>query len=403
MFQLFILLFSTLVFAESSIQFDEFSCTPARGKGSRTCEFHICKGPQGYALGRTLPYNDKKKGFSLFPIKIQGPNSTIEKARVALSKDGGKFEKMPQALLPATATLMPPEIQDDFLTYKMLSTKSYYVERDFHAQTHCDDKELNSMIAKMDKAREEVRQKLQDRDYVKVVDTVQGANVLSRMELRSQVPVDYCEVGKNTYASKEAQKLIEENKFKEPTGKVLSEKEAQALFDEVKKMEDLPWDYTADGCYARAQITAERLEKKGIAVGKAFFLGDDLWPEGKQRTEMDGWTYHVAPFVYVKGQDGKTRKMILDPSSQNKPMESYEFAKKLSADKKTQVIESRWAGGTDMTGIPAIQMIYTNTQTYLPTQVQASDAQANHEEATKTNEALKQELQKRNQWRKSPL
>lgn len=403
MLQLFILLFPMFVYAESSIQFDEFSCKQARGRGKNTCDFYVCKGPQGYALGRVLPYNKNLTGFSLFPVKTSDGKSTIEKARLAVLTADNKLEKKPLALMPSTATIMPDDIQDDFLTYKMLSTKSHYLDRDMHAQINCDDSDLKRMFTDIDKARDQVRKKLQGQDYVKVVDAVEGINVLSRMEMRSQVSADYCEVGKNTYASKEAQKLLAENQFKEPAGKVLSEKEAQALFDEVKNMKDLPWDFTADGCYARAQITAERLEKKGIAVGKAFFLGDDLWPQNKPRNELDGWTYHATAFVYVKGRDGKIRKMILDPASSSKPVESYEFAKNLSADKNIQVIESRWAGGTDMTGVPAVQMIYTNTQTYLPTQIQASDAKKNHEQATKTNEALIKELQNQNQWRKNQL
>lgn len=403
MLQLLVFLFPMLVYAESSLQFEEFSCKQARGKGSRTCDFYLCQGPEGYALGRAMNFNPTTKGFSIFPVKVQGSGSTIEKARMARVLEGGKLQHLPSAFLPSSATVMPPEIQDDFLTYKSLSTKSVYMERDLLAQTHCDDKDLNAMISKIDKARDQVRKKLQNQDYVKVVDSIQGVNVISRMELRSQVSADYCQIGKNTYATQEAQKLLAGNDFKEPTGKVLSEKEAQVLFDEVKNMKDLPWDYTADGCYARAQITAERLEKKGIAVGKAFYLGNDLWPEGAPRTEMDGWSYHVAPFVYVKGQDGKTRKMIMDPSSSQKPVESYEFAKKISPNKNTQVIESRWAGGTDMTGLPAIQMIYTNTQTYLPTQIKPSSPQKNHEDATEVNESLRQELQKQNQWRKDSL
>lgn len=404
MLRIIIFLFPLLAVADNSVSFDGFNCKPAQPKKGKVCKLFICQGPNGYGIGRTQVGQNKAEDFLLFPVNTQSSTPYIERFRLGVIKEDRQVElKKMVSLLEVPPTIFPNDIKDDFLTYKFLSSKGYYLERDADNLINCDDSGLNKIIADMDNVRNALREKIKNHDYVKVIDVAGGLNVVSRLAPRSRLSSDYCDMGNNTYATKEALKLIEGTEYKEPKGKILSEKEAQKIFNELKDMKDLPWAYTPDGCFARAQIAAERLESKGIAVGKVFYFGDDLWPANLPKGLFDQWSYHVAPFVYVKGNDGKIRRMVLDPASQTAPVESYKFGKSLSRDKDIQVLTTRWAGGADMTGLPVIQMIYTNLDTYLPDKIQATDRATNHKHAQENNERSVKDLEEKKQKRLMPL
>ncbi|MFS4459620.1 protein-glutamine glutaminase family protein [Bdellovibrio sp. HCB2-146] len=398
---------ATAVHAEN-LRVGDFDCARAQAKKDKVCEYYVCQGPHGFALGNKILGNTPKGKSKepdrvlLFPVNTQNKNSYFERWIYGTINKDGSITRLPtkQDYLP---TVLPDEAKDDFFSYQVLSRKGFTKNRDQEIEEKCDDTELLKTISAIEKHKKVISDSLVNRDYVKVVDAVGDMNLASRMIPRDAIPAEYCNIGGSTFASPEAVERLEKTQFKEPKGKILSEKEAQEAFDEIKAMKDLPWEFTWDGCFARAQTSAERLEAKGIAVGKAWFFGDDIWPNNMEKKQNDGWGYHVAPFVYVKGSDGKIRKMVLDPASQKGPVESFEFAKKLTTRKDAQIITTRWAGGPSQVGLPSIQMIFTNLDHYNPTEAYPSDRAKNHERAEQDNASYMKSLKELEQKKQRDL
>ena len=84
---------------------------------------------------------------------------------------------------------------------------------------------------------------------------------------------------------------------------VLSPVEAQQLFQAFRQDNRIPWNYTTDGCYARASAMVQLAEHEQITMGKVFAYGK----------LSHNWQYHVATVVYVNGNESKNL-MVFDPS-----------------------------------------------------------------------------------------
>ncbi|MDA9793392.1 protein-glutamine glutaminase family protein [Bacteriovoracaceae bacterium] len=96
---------------------------------------------------------------------------------------------------------------------------------------------------------------------------------------------------------------------------VFSKEELQALFNEMMAEGDISYMYPEDGCFTRAHQFALKLLKRGYFAGKVFVTGilqakTDMTKEGY----IDWGAYHVAPFVMVRGEDGKLERYVLDPA-----------------------------------------------------------------------------------------
>jgi hypothetical protein len=104
------------------------------------------------------------------------------------------------------------------------------------------------------------------------------------------------------------------NAFVQVTGKIITLPEAQQFLDEILLMEDLPYNYTSNGCFTRAHIIANYLHKKGAQTGKVWLKGNLIDPYSK--TE---WTYHVAATLQVKIRDSSV-SYVIDPSPINKKL-----------------------------------------------------------------------------------
>lgn len=100
---------------------------------------------------------------------------------------------------------------------------------------------------------------------------------------------------------------------------------ANQLFKKATNMKDIAWKYKPDGCYARAHLMARRFEAEGVRVDKVWIKGD-LYVPGTQIR----WNFHVAPIVYVKNEQGKIQKMVIDPSLFDKPVTVEEWDNKMS-------------------------------------------------------------------------
>jgi hypothetical protein len=105
----------------------------------------------------------------------------------------------------------------------------------------------------------------------------------------------------------------------------LSEAEANALFQRLAAIKDIPFEYKNDGCFARAHAMCRIMQEQGVTSGKiwSFAVDKALAVPGTGIT----WGYHVAPIVSVMGSDGVARTMVFDPSLGSKPMQFGEWAK----------------------------------------------------------------------------
>jgi hypothetical protein len=105
---------------------------------------------------------------------------------------------------------------------------------------------------------------------------------------------------------------------------------ANQVFSVLAAQPDIAFKFPVDGCYARAHLMAQRMQKMGLAPGKAWTFATDpadpLWvntpnhPDGKVE-----WGYHVAPTLPVKGDDGVVRDMVMDPSMFDHPVTVQEW------------------------------------------------------------------------------
>ena len=79
----------------------------------------------------------------------------------------------------------------------------------------------------------------------------------------------------------------------------------------------LPYEYSPDGCYARAtymqmELFAANVPSRVVFIRTAFDVAQQTWADNAPLLEpgmtKDKWVYHVAPVIKVDGQE-----MVLDP------------------------------------------------------------------------------------------
>ena len=131
----------------------------------------------------------------------------------------------------------------------------------------------------------------------------------------------------NQKAAKNLNKLKKNLYPENNTKKTISMSRATELFNKAVKMEDIPWEYTQEGCFARAHLMARRFEAEGVQVDKVWLKGALYLADSDPVVE---WSFHVAPIVYVKDEKGKVQKMVIDPSIFSKPVTVEEWDRKIS-------------------------------------------------------------------------
>jgi hypothetical protein len=109
----------------------------------------------------------------------------------------------------------------------------------------------------------------------------------------------------------------------------LTAAQAQALFDEMAGQTHIPFNWPADGCFARAHEMRRLMAEKGIEAHK-------YWNHASpgKHLEVTGtsigtvlWGWHVAPAVMVQGPHGP-QPMMIDPSLFPGPVTPQEWAAK---------------------------------------------------------------------------
>lgn len=113
-------------------------------------------------------------------------------------------------------------------------------------------------------------------------------------------------------------------------GMIPTASQLQAEFDKLAANKDVPFEYIYDGCYARAHIMCDTMNKDNINNGKIFCMLEN--PYGKDKLTAENkymqakWWYHVAPLVWAV--DDKTKQVVpfvMDPSMAKSPMKAEEW------------------------------------------------------------------------------
>lgn len=114
-------------------------------------------------------------------------------------------------------------------------------------------------------------------------------------------------------------------------GSVPTQAELQKEFDKLAARKDIPFEYIKDGCYARAHLMCDDMNKDGINNSKMFVMVEDS-SDANSRLEADNqymhasWWYHVAPVVFAV--DDKTQQVapfIMDPSMAKTPLKAEDW------------------------------------------------------------------------------
>ena len=103
-------------------------------------------------------------------------------------------------------------------------------------------------------------------------------------------------------------------------GGALSPDQAQWLYDYLASQGDIPFEYATEGCFARADRMAARIDALGIDVRKQFVYSTNesgllSVPIANYPGGGVTWGYHVAPIVNVSSAvNGQIAPMVMDPS-----------------------------------------------------------------------------------------
>jgi peptidoglycan hydrolase-like protein with peptidoglycan-binding domain len=103
------------------------------------------------------------------------------------------------------------------------------------------------------------------------------------------------------------------------------EKKNPELTTDLAGLDEIPFGYIPDGCYARAHIMDEILGSHGVDNAKIFAAGSLHAGDGnKYFPQGTDWAWHVAPLVVVN-DGGKYDLRVIDPSIDQHPLTPEEW------------------------------------------------------------------------------
>jgi hypothetical protein len=146
-----------------------------------------------------------------------------------------------------------------------------------------------------------------------------------------------------------------------PVNKYLSVKEVQDLFKKAKLMNDIPFGYKYDGCYARAHVMARRFEALGVPVEKAWIKGNLSVPG----TDIQ-WNYHVAPVINVKDENGNLVKYVIDPSLNDKAVPLDTWVNTMSHDVKGEVVKTPYPFPDNIAAFQRTAVAISSSDVFVP-------------------------------------
>ncbi len=107
-----------------------------------------------------------------------------------------------------------------------------------------------------------------------------------------------------------------------PWTETISHAKAIEVHAWMARQKDIAFKFPVDGCYARAQLMIERMQKNEFKVRRIWAVanGEPLYARTKNHPRgYVTWAYHVAPVLRVRTGEGGQRWYVIDPSLLDKP------------------------------------------------------------------------------------
>jgi hypothetical protein len=105
--------------------------------------------------------------------------------------------------------------------------------------------------------------------------------------------------------------------------RVLTMAQAESAFAMMAAHRDIAFTYPIDGCYSRAHLMVIRLQRLGYQPSKVWAFGHGEQLHARTAHDPRGfinWSWHVAPTLPVRGEDGQVFDMVIDPSLFSRPV-----------------------------------------------------------------------------------
>lgn len=218
----------------------------------------------------------------------------------------------------------------------------------------CDATEVSPLV----KGISSMRQSIADAEMVQIVEVTNNM-LTSRLINPDAIPENSCREGETWY--RDDSFAFSRELLAQSAPKTIDLATARRLFNEASAMEDIAWDYKADGCYARAHLMARRFEEQGIEVDKVWIKGQlDVPSAGIQ------WNFHVAPIVYVEDESGNVQKMVIDPSLMDGPVSVDDWSATMQKGVVGDTIETQYPFPNNVLNLERTAIAYSNSDPYLP-------------------------------------
>lgn len=317
-------------------------CSKLKGKKLERCEIYHCDSPEsGYyfntqpqGTGSFVPLNSSEQLINdkIIPKAIWHPQDRL----VPLRDEGARKNE------PAPIFSMNDLTEPSFL--QMLN---FMIDA-------CDTESVQPFKESLLKTRKKISE-------TKLVQLVELNNNMlsSRFITPDIIPENAC-MDKDVWYDGESYDHLR-RLLKDASPKTIDGKTANRLFNEALAMEDIPWEYKTDGCYARAHLLARRFEEQGIHVDKVWIRGDLSVPE-----EDIAWSFHVAPVVYVEDENGKVERMVIDPSLNNGPVSVDVWSASMQKGVVGETSETSFPFPTNAINFERTAIAFSNSTPYLP-------------------------------------
>jgi hypothetical protein len=115
------------------------------------------------------------------------------------------------------------------------------------------------------------------------------------------------------FANQETLDLYQAN-ISRPAKQILTETEAQDIFNFLTHQNGIPYEYIRDNCFDRANAVSRLLEINGIESQKIFAHGIFIIDTPLSRTGMQRWTNHVAALIQIQNSQGTIETRVIDPT-----------------------------------------------------------------------------------------
>ena len=306
------------------LQCGAFKCDPIKKDGKSYNVTMFYDSEEGSANENSIHLTDNNGLGPFVNIKkITTPGSSIPVVDNSIPQN------------PIDINIPPPPIsraisQEDNDKISIYKNRNFQDLMDHNGEV-CNDED--NVISNLLDKKNKFLKRIAELEFVEFIQILSDGELTSEFVDPAQALTLGC-LHEGVYYNKEAAKNLDKIKKKvNPIGhslQTISLNRATELFNKALSMEDIPWSFTQDGCFARAHLMARRFEAEGVRVDKAWLKGELYIPDSDPLIE---WKFHVAPMVYVEDGNGKVTRMIIDPSIFSKPVTVEEWDKKIS--KKT--------------------------------------------------------------------